>query len=58
MGTFRHSLTEADFKTLVSGGIISIPEANMELALQDIGFDRMVDAILTAIMPTKEKTTS
>jgi hypothetical protein len=49
-GTTRISLTEEDFKTLISGGIVSNENevgagANVEIALQDIGFDRMQEII-------------
>lgn len=42
--TFTHiMLDEEDFKCLVRGGVVHIQ--NLRLALQDIGFERMLNAI-------------
>lgn len=39
----RISLTEEDFKTLISGGIVE--QDDVQIALQDIGYHRMKEII-------------
>lgn len=46
MNEIRISLTELDFKTLVTGGVVEmpiglLPNTKLKIALQDIGYDRM-----------------
>jgi hypothetical protein len=41
------TLDDEDFKCLVRGGIITVNE-NLQIALQDIGFDKMYEAIESA----------
>lgn len=39
----RISLTEEDFKNLVNGRIVTVD--NVQIALQDIGYDRMQEIL-------------
>ena len=43
MSNNRISLTDSDFRTLISGGIVK--QDGVEIALQDIGYDRMKSII-------------
>lgn len=42
----RVVLTDDDFKTLISGGIVR--RSNVSIALSDIGFSRMTDLLIQA----------
>jgi len=41
--TIRISLSQSDFQTLISGGIVS--QDGVEICLQDIGYDTMMSII-------------
>ncbi len=49
----RIRLSESDFKTLVSGGIVK--QDGVEIILQDIGFDQMRKSVLLAEIEQKAK---
>lgn len=62
MGGIRVALDEADFRTLVSGGVVTISAGRVvrgqrvEIILSDIGFGRMQAAIDDAMKPNKPAT--
>jgi hypothetical protein len=49
----RVILNEANFRTLVSGGIVT--QGDVEIALSDIGFDRMNRILQQVVNDTVEK---
>jgi len=51
MAHIRISLSEKDFKTLISGGVLSQTHDNqvIQICLQDIGFYNMEQIVINAI---------